>query len=276
MKRNVWQPLFWLAAALFSLACQPIQPQPNVAQPAPAVITIEHTDARINAPTEMTGGVVTIHFQDSRSQPTPAEPQLARLAEGKTLADYQEAVSLDLVAAAQMITALGGVFGINHFVLAQGNYLALRAGPPTEGPPPLAAITVTGKNAITLPTADVEVALQDFSFAMPAEIPAGKQLWHFVNQGKQWHHLLIWQRNEGVTHEQFMAWLMTPPGTEPAGPPPMQWVTGWAAMDAGQEGWAELDLAPGEYEIVCFLPDFSTNPPKGHLELGMHRLLVVK
>jgi hypothetical protein len=173
-----------------------------------------------------------------------------------------------------LLTALGGAFGRSYLNLEEGNYLALLAGPPAEGPPPLAAISVTeGKAAADPLTADVEVELSDFSFAMPDEIPAGKQLWHFVNSGEQWHHLLIWQRNEGVTHEEFMGWLLDP---QAEGPPPMQWVTGWAAMDAGQEGWAEIDLPAGEYEIVCFLPDFSSMPPKGHLELGMHRILTVR
>jgi hypothetical protein len=77
----------------------------------------------------------------------------------------------------------------------------------------------------TPPTTDVEVELQDFSFVMPDEIAAGKQTWHIVNQGDQWHHLMIWQRNEGVTHEQLIEGMLS--AQPSSGPPPMQWVTGW-------------------------------------------------
>jgi hypothetical protein len=47
-------------------------------------------------------------------------------------------------------------------------------------------------------------------------------------------------------------------------------------MNAGQQGWVHLDLAPGEYDILCFLSNFTATPPKSHLEQRMHRILVVK
>lgn len=274
MRRRIARMTIYLFVIMLVSACQPVQRLPATVPGATTAITIEYTDDGISASADSQAGLVTIDFHDARSQSKPGEPQIARLADGKTSEDYLQALANDPPAAQALLTALGGAFGRNYFNLVEGKYLALLAGPPAEGQPLLAAFSVTGGNAAAVPpTADVEVELFDFSIAMPDEIPAGKQLWHFVNSGQQWHHVLIWQRNEGVTHEEFMGWLMDPEAKRPS---PMQWVTGWAAMDAGQDGWAEIDLPAGEYEIVCFLPDFSSTPPKGHLELGMHRILTVR
>ena len=212
----------------------------------------------------------------SAATPNASEPQLVRLVGDATLDDYTQALGSDRTRAGEMISALGGAFGRNHFVLSEGNYFVTLAGPPTDGPPLMAAFTVTAASTDeALPTADVEVEMLDFSFAMPDELAAGPQLWHIANGGAQSHHLLIWQRDEGLSHEEFLAGFL---GDTPSnGSPPIQWVTGWAATSPGEGGWLELDLAPGEYEIVSFLPDFSETPwVKSQLEQGMHLLLTVK
>jgi hypothetical protein len=274
MKQRVWQFPILVFMCFVCLACQPIQPQPSSTPPDASEIIITYSDDGIAAPSEVQGGLVTFNLQDHRSQPTPSEPQIVRLADGSTLDDYTQALGSGSTLANEMITQMGGAFGLNHFVLAEGNYFATLAGPPMGGPVPMAAFTVTAAGSIgELPTADVEVELLDFRFAMPDEIKAGPQLWHIANKGAQLHHLLIWQRNEGISHEELVGGFLDGPRS---GPPPMQWVIGWAATSAGQEGWVELDLAVGEYAILSLLPDFSTTPwVSSQLEQGMHHLLKV-
>jgi hypothetical protein len=46
-------------------------------------------------------------------------------------------------------------------------------------------------------------------------------------------------------------------------------------MSAGERAWLDLDLPPGVYTVLCFLPDFASTPPKSHLEHGMVRTLTV-
>lgn len=284
MNPRLWLFTTILCLCLVSVACQPIQPPTSTTLPTTSStvsaeaddITITYTDEGITAPSGIPGGLVTFNFVDERSDPQPSEPQIVRLAGDATLDDYTQALGSDRTRAGEMISALGGAFGRNHFVLTEGTYFATLAGPPTEGPPHMAAFTVTAPPTDeALPTADVKVEMLDFSFAMPDELTAGPQLWHIANGGAQSHHLLIWQRNEGTSHEEFLAGFLS--DTPPSGPPPIQWVTGWAATGPGEGGWLELDLAPGEYEIVSFLPDFSESPPvKNQLEQGMHHLLTVK
>lgn len=63
---------------------------------------------------------------------------------------------------------------------------------------------------------------------------------------------------------------------EPEGPPPpFEEMAFWAPMSAGQRAWMEVDLPPGIYTVLCFLPDFASDPPTSHLEHGMVRTLTV-
>ena len=49
------------------------------------------------------------------------------------------------------------------------------------------------------------VSLVDFNFAMPDKIATGPQVWQIDNAGKQWHEMGIVQLNEGVTVEDLLA-----------------------------------------------------------------------
>jgi hypothetical protein len=53
----------------------------------------------------------------------------------------------------------------------------------------------------------------------------------------------------------------------PNGAPPFANVGGFQAITPGETGWLNLDLTPGEYVALCYVPD----PASGHahLELGM-------
>jgi hypothetical protein len=53
----------------------------------------------------------------------------------------------------------------------------------------------------------------------------------------------------------------------PHGVPPFTSIGGFQAINPGQSGWLNLDLEPGNYVAVCYVPD----PASGHahLELGM-------
>ena len=240
MHSHIWQFAILLPLCFASVACQPVRPQASAEPAAVAEIAISFADDGISAPTEIQGGLVTLDLQDDRSQTTPSEPQIVRLADGATVDDYTQALGSDPARADEMITQLGGAFGRNHFVLTEGNYFATLAGPPVEGPPPLAAFTVPAAAPIgELPAADVDVELLDFRFAMADEIKAGSQLWHIANQGAQLHHLLIFQRTEGVSHEELIQGFLS--DTPPSWPPPFQWVLGWAATSPGQEGLVESE-----------------------------------
>jgi hypothetical protein len=59
--------------------------------------------------------------------------------------------------------------------------------------------------------------------------------------------------------------MASPVGGEPAGPPFTE-IGGMQALASGLAGWLVLDLEPGEYVAVCFVPTAEGVP---HLMLGM-------
>jgi hypothetical protein len=112
--------------------------------------------------------------------------------------------------------------------------------------------------------------LQEFSFDMPETAAAGETTIEVVNDGAQPHEMGVAKLNEGATFEDFEAFLNTPEGQAPAGPPPFVLVGGIDGMASGVTGWVELDLESGAtYVLACFFPDTSSAEGAPHFALGM-------
>ena len=60
----------------------------------------------------------------------------------------------------------------------------------------------------------------------------------------------------------------------PLAPPPGEQVGGALPMAAGMRAWTMIDLKPGSYVAVCFVPDSTDG--KSHLEHGMMLPITVK
>lgn len=58
----------------------------------------------------------------------------------------------------------------------------------------------------------------------------------------------------------------------PVGPPPFT-DGGIATMAPGRSGYVALNLAPGQYVAICFIPDRYSSKP--HYDLGMIRQFAV-
>lgn len=166
-------------------------------------------------------------------------------------------------------------------VLTEGRY-ALEYAPETEGPRERTyhEFRVEGAAGAPAPTADATVQWADFAFAFPPNLPAGEQTWHVRNIGAQLHHMVIFTLAEGATLEDFVAFMEQmeeggPP--EPgAGEPLAEPVDYVGTMSTGQESYHFVDLAPGQYVAVCFLPDHlgdATGQP--HFMLGMMQVFRV-
>jgi len=262
-----------LAVALVAAACS--TPAAPVAMPE---VTVAVSDAGISAPAEMPAGLVAVTVNNSTQAPTG--PIFARLNEGVSQEQFMEALMADEsgMAAIALVTLLGGAqAGAGEsvrtvFDLKPGNHIALGFG---EGPPQLANFTVaTGSGAApAAPAAAVNVDLIDFQFTMPEQVKAGAQTWQIENKGEQWHEMAVLKLNEGVTVQDVLAMMMSE--TPPDGPPPYEEMAFWAPMSAGERAWMDVDLPAGEYTVLCFLPDFASDPPKSHLEHGMVRTLTV-
>ena len=124
---------------------------------------------------------------------------------------------------------------------------------------------VEGKSVGVRPRTEQVIEMVDFDFVMPEGIQAGKQLWEVANQGEQLHHMVLIRLDDGKTMNDVMTFLETgegvPPGDE----------AGYVGLlSKGQSAFVELDLEPGEYVAICFIPDHGASASTtDHAHLGM-------
>jgi hypothetical protein len=152
----------------------------------------------------------------------------------------------------------------------------------------LSPLTVTAAGAtpstdetMTAPDAGVVLEMTDDLdyIVTPDLIPAGPQIWEFTNTGKQSaHHVVMFRVPDGTTSEQIVTeFSAMMSGTPPAGEPLMARLTwvGYAALQSGgQTTWAEFDLEPASYAVICFIFDPVTGRP--HMIDGMATVFTVE
>jgi hypothetical protein len=95
------------------------------------------------------------------------------------------------------------------------------------------------------------------SAGAPVAFRAGPGTYRVVNQGRRTHEVRVMgMRNGGRAPEavQFLlgAGSRTPPG---------EFLDGAVEVPAGGQGVLELDLAPGDYVLVCTLSDPASGQP---------------
>lgn len=116
---------------------------------------------------------------------------------------------------------------------------------------------------------EITINAADFSFEAADQIEAGLARINLVNNGQEPHHAQIVRLNEGVTLEQFQAALQE---GEAAAFPLITFVGGPGLVDPGLQSQVTLDLSPGQYVLLCFIPSHDGVP---HLAKGMVRPLEV-
>lgn len=257
--------------ALLLAACvAPVAPQPAAAIPEITIMTHEYT---FDTPKEIPAGLVRVKLMDHGKE--PHHVQFARLNDGVTFAQFTAALQKGEAEAFPLITFPGGVAPIDPgseasavLDLTPGNYVLLCFVPAPDGLPHLAKgmiapVTVVENSAQAVePVADATVKLVDFSFILPTDIKAGKQIWKVVNEGSQLHEINLMKLAEGKTLDDVAAWM-----AKPEGAPPFQNVGGYNGLDMQKVGWMDLDLTPGQYVAICHVPDPASGKP--HEALGM-------
>ena len=215
-------------------------------------VTVELTDAGLALPDEVPSGVVAFDL-------TAAPGALpARLNEGVTLDQVNEALAQpDPFAALALVSLLGGASnttdGLLTVDLQPGEHVLVNF--PEDGPPSVTPFTTGDDSDAAAPEADVTVDLVDFNFGIPAEVESGPKVWQINNKGTQWHEMGIVKLSEGASVDDVLAMLQSE--EQPDGPPPFEEVAFWAPNSPGETGWVTWDLPPGEYTVICFLPDLA-------------------
>jgi hypothetical protein len=154
--------------------------------------------------------------------------------------------------------------------LKPGAYALICVIPAADGMPHVAKgmvrqLTVTPPAVATASAPIVStttMTLADYSFALTTPLAAGKNTIRVVNGGGQPHEVVIIKMFAGKKVEDVIAF-----SAKPTGPPPGE-VVGGASFIAGDvSNFVEVDLAAGDYALVCFAPDAKDGKP--HVAHGM-------
>ncbi len=235
--------------------------------------TIYAKDYAFEAPDSITAGVTTFHLVNDG--PNLHHVQLVRLDSGKTGADLEAALktpgpfpSWAVLVGGPNSPNPGSAFDATLDV-KEGNYVLLCMVDIPDNMPhfakgmvrPMKVVAASGTPA-TLPAADVTIALTDYAFDVKGNLTAGKHTIKIENKGPQPHEMELVKYNDGKTMKDLQAWV-----ADPKGPPPGTAIGGVAATAIGTPTFVNVDLTPGKYVMLCFIPDAKDG--KRHLAHGM-------
>jgi len=244
----------------------------------PAEVHFTAKDFAFEGPATFSSGWTTVVLHNEG--PTLHHLMLLRLTEGKTLEDLRAAVAA--MKPGEMLPPTWAVpaGGVNPpdpgadtratLNIQPGNYAVVCVVDIPDHVPHMMkgmikGLTVTPSSGPPAPepTADLTINLVDFAFAPSAPLTAGHHVIKVVNMGTQPHELEVIKLAEGKTMDDLGQW-----GQTFQGPLPGSSLGGAAPMAPGQVEYFPLDLTPGNYAILCFVPDPTKNNMP-HLAEGM-------
>ena len=255
---------------------------PDAAAPAasaaPSAVTVIATDYSFDAPAELPAGLTT--FRLVNKGPSIHHIQLVKFGEGKTMDDFAAALKTG-GPPPKWVTMEGGPnpgelgdTASTTVKLEPGNYAMLCFVPGPDGIPHVAKgmvrpLKVTeGGPAGPEPEADVVMKLVDYDFELSKPIPAGRHTIRIENAGPQEHEVVIVKLDPGKEPIDVAEW-----GEKQVGKAPGSLHGGVSGIMPGGKAFVEVDLAPGEYGLICFVPD--SRDGKGHYRHGMAKKVTV-
>ncbi|NUQ11053.1 MAG: hypothetical protein HUU26_01830 [Gemmatimonadaceae bacterium] len=289
--------LLALSAVLAVAACAG-----SSADVAPAAsVQITATDYAFAVPATVPGGLVPVTFTNGGKEDHHA--QIVRLNDGVTRDQFKEKLASVIQAAAtegegayMRLFEVASVAGGPGMVapgrsldtvsdLSPGEYalICFVAGP--DGVPHVVkdmvqyfTVTAPANASTAAPAAAVSINLADFAFSDLPAFRTGRTTIEVSNGGPEPHEMIV-LKLDGITLQQLMEMMSSPPPAPPPGaaPPPMPFssVGGVQALMPGAKGWVTLDLTPGTYAMVCFIPS-PANGGKPHVMLGMSKEFTVQ
>jgi len=239
-------------------------------------VTVVATDFKLSLPSTLTAGPTTFRLENRGRE--LHQLYLVKLAGGRSAADLVDAIKAG-GPPPSWATDAGGPNGVDPGTtsaattvpLTPGHYAALCIIPGPDGVPHVMKgmytdLTVTpGVRTASLPAkADLTISLVDYGYGTSAPLTAGSHHIVVKNEGKQSHELEIARLLPGKTPADLAAWA-----EKMAGPPPANFVGGISPLAPGKQNELALTLTPGQYVMLCFLPDAKDGKP--HTAHGMVR-----
>lgn len=246
-------------------------PRP-AAQAAANSLRIVATDFSFLSPDSVAAGLTTIVMVNQGKEPHQAS--IFRVDSAKTPEEIEKGLMGPGVPS--WITFTGGPNGVEPgdssnatAIMTAGNYMIVCFMQGADGKPHIAkgmskplVVTPAGA-AMAMPPGDVTVTAKDYSFEVSPAITAGTHTVRFVNAGPQLHEITLVKLAPGKTMAQAQAWMAG--GMK--GPPPFTSFGGIAGLSVGQTAAFTATFTPGDYVMLCFVPDAKDGKP--HVAHGM-------
>jgi hypothetical protein len=248
---------------------------PVDATPAPdaATITVTATDYALQAPDTLAQGAVTFNLVNQGKE--FHHLWIARADSGRTLDDVMAAFKhhgpppawLRDIGGPNAPMPMGGVANAT-VVLQPGTYILGCWIPSPDGVPHLMKgmvrqlTVVPAAQPAPAPVAQVTMTLHDYGFSLSRPLTPGRYLIEVRNQAAQQHEIELASLADGKSVHELLAWIHKPEGAMPGAP-----IGGVSPIVRGEVAWFEVDLKPGRYALICFLPDAKDRKP--HFEHGM-------
>ena len=250
--------------------------------PAPNLVTVTARDFAFAAPEVIPSGLTTIRLVNQGTEMHHA--QVVRLDEGHTVAELMDLAARGegegLPAWAHFVGGpnVPAPNGFNEATmqLQAGAYALVCFIPSPDGVPHMMKGMVKGLTVVpaTVPTAamaaaGVRMVLRDYAFDITPEITAGRHTIQVENAAAQPHEVVVMRLAPGKTPQDLMGWMQ-----KQEGPPPFAPVGGTTLLSTGQVNQITVDFEPGEYVLLCFVPDAGDGKP--HVAHGMVRQITVR
>ena len=290
-----------IAAAALLSACGAESPPPGQTPEtsAPAVVSLAASEYAFEAPDTIAPGWTTLQLANHGQEVHYGH--IVQLEPGRTVEDLVDAYTEAIRTSGprpKWVKRFGGPGGVPPGgsssvtqYLEPGDYVWIcpiedSTGAPHFGKGEVKPFTVHAAggappSAAAAPQGDVEVRLLDFSFAVDTPLTAGKHTIRVANAGVEPHDLVLMKLAPGRSAEDLAMWLNPEQARrdKPASDPPASMADlgtlggGIAAIAPGMEAFFDLELAAGEYVLLCM----ATAPDgKSHIEHGMIRQVSVR
>jgi hypothetical protein len=244
-------------------------------------------DYTISVPSEIKGGAVELALDNSGGQ-APHSAQLIQLGEGHTFEEASSIINSNRpVPIPDWIRGYGGVGAVDPgrtgtatVQLDEGHYAIQDDAENGAKEPPYAEFDVKEANDADLPETDATVVAattgqNDPEYEWQVDgLKAGANTLTFESQGDEaLHHIVALPIKGNATIDQVGQEL----NSQTSGPPKTVDITtniGTAVIDGGKSEVTTLNLQPGRYAFVCFLPD-RDEPNKPHVRTGLLKEVTV-
>lgn len=256
--------------------------QPPAATTAPTTNSVTFTagDYRFSGPSEIPAGLTVLRLENQGKE--LHHLVIARLDQGKTVDSLLAAIKqpgppppwLHFVGGPNA-TEPGSQSNASR-MMEPGHYAVICFIPTAAGVPHVAKgmissleVTPSAGPQATAATPDVVIKLTDYAFDLSTPLTPGKHTIRVQNDGPQTHELVLAQFLPEKSLKDLEAWEK---GGE-KGPIPAKFLGGVSPMDKGETGDFTVTLEPGDYSLLCFIPDAKDG--KLHLMHGMAKSLKV-